>query len=125
MNPKSQTPDIVIVVAIVLLLTIGVLMVYSASAAFAYHKYDDAFYFAKRQFLFASLGVFLMFWIAKLDPEKFREWAKPGIVICFILLLIVLIPGVGILRNGARSWLGIGAFSIQPSEFMKLAMIMF
>ena len=125
MKPKKQTPDLVIVTAIILLLSIGVLMVYSASAAFAYHKYDDAFFFAKRQVLFASLGVFLMFLIAKIDPSKFREWAKPSIVICFILLLTVLIPGVGILRNGARSWLGIGAFSIQPSEFMKLAMILF
>jgi cell division protein FtsW len=125
MDKRKLTPDFVIVAAILLLLSIGVLMVYSASAAFAYHKYGDAFYFAKRQLLFAALGVFLMFWIAQLDPKKFREWAKPGLILCFILLVIVLIPGVGILRNGARSWLGIGAFSIQPSEFMKLAMIAF
>lgn len=125
MKNVRTSPDYVIVVAILLLLSIGVLMVYSASAAFAYHKYGDALYFAKRQFLFAALGVFAMFWIARLNPQKFYEWSKPGLIICFILLVIVLIPGVGILRNGARSWLGIGAFSIQPSEFMKLAMIAF
>ncbi|MGA8943195.1 MAG: stage V sporulation protein E [Thermoactinomyces sp.] len=125
MKTKNNTPDFMIVIAIVLLLSIGVLMVYSASAAFAYHKYGDAFFFAKRQLLFAALGVFLMFWISRLDPGQFHKWAKPGLILCFILLLVVLIPGVGILRNGARSWLGIGAFSIQPSEFMKLAMIAF
>lgn len=125
MNKIRSTPDFVIVIAIILLLTIGVIMVYSASAAFAYHKYGDSFYFAKRQFLFAALGVFLMFLVANIHPKNFRKWCTPGLIICFVLLILVLIPGVGILRNGARSWLGIGAFSIQPSEFMKLAMITF
>jgi len=125
MSKTKESVDMIIVVSIFLLLAVGVVMVYSASAAFALHKYNDPFYFAKRQLLFASLGVFLMFWVSKLDPKKFYDWAKPGLILCFILLLVVLIPGVGILRNGARSWLGIGAFSIQPSEFMKLAMIAF
>jgi cell division protein FtsW len=122
---RNPSPDFVIVAAILLLLSIGVLMVYSASAAFAYHKYGDPFYFAKRQVLFAALGVFLMFWVANLNPEQFRRWATPALILCFVLLIVVLIPGVGILRNGARSWLGIGAFSIQPSEFTKLALIAF
>lgn len=121
----KRSPDYVIVSVILALLTIGVVMVYSASAAFAYHKYGDAFYFAKRQLLFAALGVFLMFVVSNIDPRKLYRWALPSLMICFVLLIIVIIPGVGILRNGARSWLGIGAFSIQPSEFMKLAMILF
>jgi cell division protein FtsW len=123
MLKTRTTPDFVIVTVILLLLTIGVIMVYSASAAFAHHKYGDSFYFAKRQLLFAALGVFLMFIIANINPKQFYDWAQPAILCCFGLLLIVLIPGVGIVRNGAQSWLGIGAFSIQPSEFMKLAMI--
>jgi cell division protein FtsW len=123
-KPKSA-PDFYIITSIFLLLTIGVVMVYSASAAFAYHKYGDSFYFAKRQVLFASLGVFFMFLISQMDPRKFYTYAKPVLIGCFLLLIIVLIPGVGIVRNGAQSWLGIGAFSIQPSEFMKLAMILF
>ncbi|MDI5788129.1 FtsW/RodA/SpoVE family cell cycle protein [Bacillus licheniformis] len=47
------------------------------------------------------------------------------IIVCFFLLIIVLVPGIGMERNGSRSWIGVGAFSIQPSEFMKLAMIAF
>ncbi|GIN91458.1 stage V sporulation protein E [Siminovitchia terrae] len=46
-------------------------------------------------------------------------------IVCFILLLVVLIPGIGMERNGSRSWIGVGAFSIQPSEFIKLALIAF
>lgn len=124
--PKAKsTPDIWLMAATGLLLLIGVLMVYSASAVISYHKFDDSLYYAKRQLLFAVLGVLSMFWVMRMDYGVFRKWSKAGIVVCFILLVIVLIPGVGILRNGARSWLGIGAFSIQPSEFMKLAMIVF
>jgi cell division protein FtsW len=124
-SKARNTPDYVIVTAILLLLTIGVLMVYSASAAFSYHQYGDPFYFAKRQFLFAALGVFCMFLIAQLDPSHFKQRATLVLILCFALLVIVLIPGIGIMRNGARSWLGFGSFSIQPSEFMKLAMILY
>ncbi len=53
------------------------------------------------------------------------ELGKTVIIICFVLLIIVLIPGIGVERNGSRSWIGVGAFSIQPSEFIKLAMIAF
>lgn len=68
MSKMRTNPDYVIVTAILLLLAIGVIMVYSASAAYSYHRYDDAFFYAKRQLLFAGLGVFLMFVISNLDP---------------------------------------------------------
>ncbi|SHE62126.1 spore cortex peptidoglycan biosynthesis regulator SpoVE [Seinonella peptonophila] len=125
MSKVQRNPDWIIIGTILMLLSIGVLMVYSASAAFAAHKYGDPFYFAKRQFLFAALGVFFMLLVAQMNQTRFQQLAKPGLFICIALLIIVLIPGVGILRNGARSWLGIGAFSIQPSEFMKLALILY
>lgn len=100
-------------------------MVYSASAIRAAHDFDDAFFFAKRQLLFAGVGIAAMFFVANIDYWIWRKFAKHILLICFVLLLIVLIPGVGLVRGGARSWIGIGAFSIQPSEFMKLAMISF
>lgn len=75
--------------------------------------------------LFAAVGIAAMFFIMNIDYWTWRTWAKVIIIICFILLIIVLIPGIGNERNGSRSWIGVGAFSIQPSEFMKLAMISF
>lgn len=126
MMPEGQKPpDMWLMAATGLLLLIGVLMVYSASAVIAYHHFDDSLFYAKRQLLFAVLGVLAMMWVLRIDYGAFRKWSKPALIACFILLVVVLIPGVGILRNGARSWLGIGAFSIQPSEFTKLAMIVF
>lgn len=66
-----------------------------------------------------------MFVMMRLDYWVWRTYSKIILIVCFALLVIVLIPGVGLVRGGAQSWLGVGAFSIQPSEFMKMAMIIF
>ena len=125
MPTKKTTPDLILLILTFTLLAIGLIMVYSASAVWAEYKFDDSFFFAKRQLLFAGVGVLAMFSIMNIDYWAWRTWAKVLIIICFVLLLLVLIPGVGNVRNGSRSWIGIGAFSVQPSEFMKLAMIAF
>ena len=75
--------------------------------------------------LFAVVGLIAMFFIMNIDYWTWRNWSKVLLIICFVLLVAVLIPGIGNVRNGSRSWIGVGAFSIQPSEFMKLAMIIF
>lgn len=107
------------------LLTVGLIMVYSASAVWADYKFNDSFFFAKRQMLFAGVGIIAMFFIMNIDYWTWRTWSKVILIVCFVLLILVLIPGVGNVRNGSRSWIGVGAFSVQPSEFMKLAMIAF
>ncbi|KMY49356.1 stage V sporulation protein E [Peribacillus loiseleuriae] len=123
---KKSNPDFILIIVTLSLLAIGLIMVYSASAIWAAYKFDgDSFYFAKRQLLFAGVGVVAMFFIMNVDYWTWRTWAKLIIIVCFVLLLAVLVPGIGVERNGSRSWIGIGAFSIQPSEFMKLAMIAF
>ena len=125
MPTKKTTPDITLLILTFTLLAIGLIMVYSASAVWAEYKFHDSFFFAKRQMLFAGVGILAMFFIMNIDYWTWRTWAKALIIICFVLLILVLIPGVGNVRNGSRSWIGIGAFSVQPSEFMKLAMIAF
>ncbi|MCK6256918.1 stage V sporulation protein E [Fictibacillus sp. WQ 8-8] len=125
MPATRTTPDIILIGTTLLLLSIGIIMVYSASADWALVKFNDPFFFAKRQLLFAGVGVAAMFFIMNVNYMTWRTWAKILLVICFVLLVGVLIPGVGMVRGGARSWIGVGAFSIQPSEFMKLAMITF
>ncbi|WP_243386735.1 stage V sporulation protein E [Bacillus kexueae] len=125
MVTKKSTPDFILLIITISLLSIGLIMVYSASAVWATYKFDDSFFFAKRQLLFAGLGIVAMFFIMNVDYWTWRTWSKVLLIICFILLVAVLVPGVGMVRNGSRSWIGVGAFSIQPSEFMKLAMIAF
>lgn len=122
---KKTAPDFLLMFTTGLLLAIGLIMVYSASAIWAEYKFADSFYFAKRQLLFAGLGILAMFIIMNLDYWFIKKWANVLLIICFLLLVIVLIPGIGVERNGSRSWLGVGAFSVQPSEFIKLALIGF
>ena len=66
-----------------------------------------------------------MYVASVINIEKIYKYTSFIFLASFILLVLVLIPGLGKIRNGSRSWFGIGGFGIQPSEFMKLAMIVF
>ncbi|OUM95929.1 MAG: stage V sporulation protein E [Thermobacillus sp. ZCTH02-B1] len=124
--PKARpAPDMWMIAAVLAILAFGLVMVYSSSAVLALREHGDAFYYLKRQLLFAALGVGMMAFMAGIDYRVLKKHAPALLIACFALLVIVLIPGVGVVRGGARSWLGIGSFGIQPSEFMKLAMIVF
>ncbi|WP_028549284.1 stage V sporulation protein E [Paenibacillus sp. UNC451MF] len=125
MAKARSAPDVTMLVCTMMLLAIGVVMVYSASAVLAFHEFGDWYYYLKRQLLFAVLGIAAMIFTMNVDYLVWKKYAKLGLILCFVLLLIVLIPGVGVVRGGARSWLGIGSFGIQPSEFMKIGMILF
>ena len=119
----APTPDFLLIVIILSLLVIGLIMVYSASSAWAMYKFQDSFYFAKRQLLFAGIGVLAMFFTATIHYMVWKKYANILLISCFALLILVLIPGIGLVRNGAQSWIGVGAFSIQPSEFIKFALL--
>ncbi|WP_082234258.1 stage V sporulation protein E [Halobacillus massiliensis] len=125
MAENEQKPDIWLTISILSLLTIGVVMVYSSSSIWSEYKFDDAWYFAKRQTLFAVLGLIAMTILSKIPYYVWYKHAKVIVAVCLLFLILVLIPGVGMVRGGARSWIGIGMFSIQPSEFMKLGLIIF
>lgn len=125
MAKARSAPDIWLLAAIGLILAIGLVMVYSASAVLAFHEFGDRFYYVKRQLLFAALGIGALLFTMNTHYSVWKKWAPAALIVCFGLLIIVLIPGVGVVRGGARSWLGISSFGIQPSEFMKLAMVLF
>ncbi|MBP1156278.1 MULTISPECIES: stage V sporulation protein E [unclassified Paenibacillus] len=125
MVKARSAPDMLMLGSTLLLLGIGVVMVYSASAVLAFREFGDAFYYLKRQALFAALGIMAMVFTMNTDYWVWKKYSKIALIICFILLVAVLIPGIGVVRGGARSWLGIGSFGIQPSEFMKMGMIIF
>src|SRR5699024_1469394 len=110
---------------IISLLFIGMVMVYSSSFIWSDYKYADKLFYVKRQLLFAGTGVVAMFITSIVPYATWKKYSKGILIGCFILLVIVLIPHVGLVRGGARSWIGVGAFSIQPSEFMKLGLIIF
>lgn len=116
--------DLFILIPIIILSLFGLLMVYSASNVVALDDYNDSFYYFKRQLLFMVIGIIIGTIIIKIDIKKIFNLSSVIFLICLFLLIIVLIPGIGVVRGGARSWIGIGTFSIQPSEFMKIGIIL-
>ncbi len=114
-----------LIVSTLLLVVFGLLMVYSASSVVAMYKYNDQFYFIKRQAFFTIIGVVLMFIFMKINIEKIYKASTYIFITSIVLLILVLIPGIGVVRGGARSWIGFGSFSIQPAEFVKVALILF
>lgn len=109
--------------AVLTLILFGLIMIYSASSIWADYKFDDAFKYVKQQGLFIVVGIFLIIVVSKINYKIYYEKATSIFLVCLTLLGLVLIPGIGSIRNGARSWFGIGAFGIQPSEFAKLGLI--
>lgn len=100
-------------------------MIYSASYVWASYKFDDPFKFVKMQGLFFIVGLGLMYFLSKIDYRIYYKHANLILIICAILLILVLIPGIGSVRNGSRSWFGIGSLGIQPSEFAKIGLIIY
>ena len=117
--------DISIVIVTTFLIIFGLLMVYSASNVVATYKYNDSFYFLKRQLIFSVIGIVVMFLISRININKIFKCSHIIFIISIILLILVLIPGIGVVRGGARSWIGFGSFSIQPAEVVKVSLIIF
>lgn len=110
-------------ITMTILIFIGLVMIYSSSSVWALYKFNDSFKYVKQQIIFVILSFVLLFVVLKLDSSFFYKYSKVFLIGSFVLLGLVLIPGVGVVRNGSRSWFGIGSFGIQPSEAMKIALI--
>ena len=121
----SKKYDKLLLLAVIAIIIFGIIMIYSASSIWAEYKYQDSFKFVKAQSAFFLLGLLCIFIISKLDINILYKKANLILLICFILLVLVLIPGIGSIRNGSRSWFGIGSLGIQPSEFAKLGLIIY
>lgn len=117
--------DVPFLVLTLLLLCIGLVTLFSVSFPYARYKESDPFYFLKRQGLFSVIGVFAMLAISRFSPSFFRRWANVALAVAGILLFLVLIPGIGVVHNNARRWIGVSAFEFQPSEVAKFAVILF
>ena len=117
--------DYLLFFSVIIISIFGIIMIYSASSIWAEFKFDDAFKYVKQQSLFFIIGIFTMLFVSKIDLNFLKKKANLIMICCFILLILVLIPGIGSIRNGSRSWFGIGGLGIQPSEFAKLGLIIF
>src|SRR5699024_3938065 len=122
---KGKWPDFLLLGSIIALIIIGLVMVYSSSHLWAEYEYDDGFFYLERQLLFAGAGLVVMYALYKIPYYIWMKHVYLIFFLCLTLSLLVLVPGIGLVRGGAQSWIGVGAFSIQPSEFMKLGLLLY
>lgn len=122
---KNKSMEITLFISVILISIFGIIMIYSSSYIWAEYKYNDPYKYLKNQSLFFIIGIVLMLIVSKIDYKKYFKYSNKILIICITLLILVLIPGIGTIRNGSRSWFGIGSFGVQPSEFAKLGLIIF
>ena len=115
----------IIIICTVVLSLIGIVMIYSSSYIWAEFKYSNPYKYVMQQGVFFIIGLILVIIFSKIDYNIYKKHANTFLGICFLLLILVLIPGIGSVRNGSRSWFGILGFGFQPSELSKLALIIF
>lgn len=128
MEPK-KTPhygyDPVLLISVMLLIGIGLVAVYSASSILAEARYGDHYYYLKRQTIFCLFGVMLMILAKNINYLFYRKLVYVLLGLVFLLLILLLVPGLGIKVGGAQRWIKFGFISLQPSEAAKLSLAIF
>ena len=119
----NNSVDFTLVITVLLLLSLGLVMVLSASSPTALQKYDKSYYFFIRQLIFAVLGLFGMYFVSKIDYRIYQKFYKHAWILSAILLVLVLVIGTD--SHGAKRWIDLGFTTFQPSELVKFFMIIF
>ncbi len=117
--------DKTLLIAVLILVTFGVLMVYDASVIEAFNTFGDKFYFAKLQLCWVIVSLLALSFMSFIPYRKLEKLSPLLFAISLLLLLVVLIPGVSTKVQGARRWLSLGALTIQPAEIVKLTFVMY
>lgn len=110
---------------VTVLVCVGTVMIYSASAIYAYGSVGDSTYFLKRHLLYLLIGVIMMLSAMVVDLKALRRYAKPIMILAALLLVLVLIPHIGRETAGARRWFRVGMVNFQPSELAKIAVMIY
>lgn len=113
---------------VIVLLAFGLIMILSASSPVAYASSatnNDSFYYFKKQLIWAILGGIAMVVTSSYDYQKLKKWGNLALGGSFLLLILVLIPGIGVVVNEARRWIQLGPINFQPSEIAKFGIVLF
>src|SRR3990172_7889080 len=120
--PRKLRPDTWLFVPAIVLLSVGVVMVYSASAIVASERFHDPYFFLKRQVFWALLGALCLWLALRVDYRRLEGLVVPLLLVAGVLLVLVLVPPLGQAINGTRRWIRLGPVSFQPAELAKLAL---
>lgn len=122
-QPRKRKYDLTLLAALLALLVFGLIILYSTSAYNGEVKFHDSFYYLKKQVFATLLGILGMYLAARTDYHLWKYAALPGYLAAILLSVAVLF--IGEEYNGSKRWLSFGPFSFQPSEFAKVAVILF
>lgn len=117
--------DYTVLICCILLVIIGLVFVYSASYYTAQKTYNNKYFFLIKQALGVAVGIICLLALTKIKMETIYKLSFPFVIVSLVLLGLVFIPGIGLSNYGANRWIGIGGFSIQPSEIAKFALVIF
>lgn len=121
----KRSTDYFLLILVILLVLFGLVMVYDASFYYAQVKFDNPIHFFSKQLIGAVIGVACMLFFTFFDYKKLEKVKVPLLIVSFILLCMVWVPGIGVKANGASRWVDFGFISIQPSEVAKFAIVFF
>ena len=122
---RKGTPDIILFLTVFTLIGLGIAMVYSASSIFADKAFKDSLFFLKRQLLWFVIGFIILIIVQELHYKHYMKFTKVFLLLSFVFLIILFIPGIGHKAQGSARWIRIGSFGIQPSEFVKISLIIY
>jgi len=108
-----------------ILISFGLIMVYNSTAIKAYEYHGNASFYLIKHLIYILIGLASSFILMLIDVKSLQKWAKPVMFLAITLLVLVLIPHIGRRAGGAQRWFHLGFFNFQPSEFAKLAMILY
>lgn len=117
--------DLPLLISVIILTLFGLVMVYDASVVQAFKDFGDKFFYIKQQIIWAGLGFVFLTFFSIFDYHNFRKLSFAVLIFSFLLLVAVFIPGLGVTVGGAHRWLKIGSATIQPTEIIKIACIIF
>ncbi len=117
--------DLVLLASVYFITIFGLFMIYDASSYVAFRDFADKYHFIKDQIFWIILGSIALIFFAHFNYKKFYNLALPGLLVSIFLLVLVFIPGLGLKLLGARRWIDLHFFTIQPSELVKLALAVY
>src|SRR5665647_847198 len=123
-HPSATLPerayDLWLLAAVLGLLGIGTIAIYSSTAADGLTRFHDAYFYLERQIAFVGVGGVAMWLGSRIDYRKLRQWTYPLLMLAMMLLAVTLLAPA---RNGATRWIPLGPFTFQPVEIAKLALV--
>ncbi len=120
-----KTPDFKLLIAVYILLAFGISMLYSASIAISRRIYHNQYYIFTRQLIWAGISTVFIIILFTIDYHLYRKVARLIVLFTLILLVMVLIPGIGTMISGSRSWIRFKFFGFQPAEIAKLSLVIY